>query len=394
MRDGPWMTDSTTYVSGAESLLASSQLGNRKDHFRLSARRFWSFKNSVTHQLTRRITTLLGYAGSMMLPSLSQIHEAQSVIYRYMAPTPQYTWPLINQRLGTEVWIKHENHTPVGAFKLRGALVYADWLKQKQPELSGLVAATRGNHGQGVAMAANLLGLKAVIVVPHGNSKEKNRAMVAQGAELIEHGHDFQESLEYARLLAAERGLGMVDSFHERLVMGTATYALEFFQGAPPLDRIYVPIGLGSSISGVSAARHALGLRTEITGVVSSASPSYALSFAQRRIVPAPSQTQIADGLACRTPAAAAMEVIWENVARIVEVSDAEIAEAMRVYYQDTHNVAEGAGAAPLAAAIREMHPNREKRIGVVLTGGNVDMDLYEKVLSGAFEGALALQTL
>lgn len=330
----------------------------------------------------------------MMLPSLSQIHEAQSVIYRYMAPTPQYTWPLINQRLGTEVWIKHENHTPVGAFKLRGALVYADWLKQKQPELSGLVAATRGNHGQGVAMAANLLGLKAVIVVPHGNSKEKNRAMVAQGAELIEHGHDFQESLEYARLLAAERGLGMVDSFHERLVMGTATYALEFFQGAPPLDRIYVPIGLGSSISGVSAARHALGLRTEITGVVSSASPSYALSFAQRRIVPAPSQTQIADGLACRTPAAAAMEVIWENVARIVEVSDAEIAEAMRVYYQDTHNVAEGAGAAPLAAAIREMHPNREKRIGVVLTGGNVDMDLYEKVLSGAFEGALALQTL
>jgi len=329
----------------------------------------------------------------MMLPSLTQVHAAQKVIYRYMAPTPQYTWPLINQRLGTEVWVKHENYTPVGAFKLRGALVYLHWLKHTQPKLAGVVAATRGNHGQGVAMAARLLGLKAVIVVPHGNSKEKNRAMIAQNAELIEHGHDFQASLEYARTLAAERGLAMVDSFHERLVMGTATYALEFFQGAPPLDLVYVPIGLGSSICGVSATRNALGLKTEIIGVVSSASPSYALSFAQRKIVPAPAQTQIADGLACRTPAAAAMEVIWENVARMVEVSDAEIAESMRAYYQDTHNVAEGAGAAPLAAAMQEMHQNREKRIGVVLTGGNVDMDLYEKVLSGAFEGALAMQT-
>ena len=329
----------------------------------------------------------------MMLPSLTQVHAAQKVIYRHMAPTPQYTWPLINQRLGTEVWVKHENHTPVGAFKLRGALVYLHWLKHTQPKLAGVVAATRGNHGQGVAMAARLLGLKAVIVVPYGNSKEKNRAMIAQSAELIEHGHDFQASLEYARTLAAERGLAMVDSFHERLVMGTATYALEFFQGAPPLDRIYVPIGLGSSICGVSAARNALGLKTEIIGVVSSASPSYALSFAQRKIAPAPAQTQIADGLACRTPAAAAMEVIWENVARIVEVSDAEIAESMRVYFQDTHNLAEGAGAAPLAAAIQEMHQNKGTRIGLVLTGANVDMDLYEKVLSGAFESATALQT-
>ena len=329
----------------------------------------------------------------MMLPSPAQIHEAQSVIYRFMIPTPQFTWPLINQRLGTEVWIKHENHTQVGAFKLRGALVYLDWLKKTEPGLAGVVAATRGNHGQGVATAAHLLGLEAVIVVPHGNSKEKNRAMISQGAELIEHGHDFQASLEYARILAAERGLAMVDSFHERLVMGTATYALEFFQSAPLLDRIYVPIGLGSSISGVSAARNALGLKTEIIGVVSSASPSYALSFTQRKIVPAPAQTLIADGLACRVPAPAAMEVIWENVARILEVSDGEIAEAMRIYYQDTHNIAEGAGAATLAAAIKETHQNKEKRIGLVLTGANVDMDVYEKVLSGAFESALALQT-
>ncbi len=332
-------------------------------------------------------------APKQTLPTPAQIQEAQSIVYRYMPATPQYTWPLINQRLGTEAWVKHENYTPVGAFKVRGALVYMQWLKETHPGLTGVIAATRGNHGLGVAMAARLLGLKASIVVPHGNSKEKNRATLAQGAELIEHGHDFQASLEYARSLAAERGLAMVDSFHERLVMGTATYAMEFFQSAPPLDRIYVPIGLGSSICGVSAARNALGLSTEIIGVVSSASPSYARSFAERKIVEAPAETQIADGLACRKPAAQAMEVIWANVARIVEVSDAEIAEAIRIYFQDTHNVVEGAGAAPLAAAIKEMHQNKQKRIGLVLTGANVDMDVYEKVLSGAFEDAHAAGT-
>jgi threonine dehydratase len=303
-----------------------------------------------------------------------------------MPPTPQYSWPLINERLGAEAWIKHENHTPVGAFKLRGALVYADWLKQTQPELKGVVAATRGNHGQGVGMAARLLGLQAVIVVPHGNSKEKNRAMLAQGAELVEHGHDFQESLEFARTLAAERGFAMVESFHERLVMGTATYALELFEAAPPLDTVYVPIGLGSSICGVSAARNALGLATEIVGVVASESPSYALSFKQHKVVEAPSRTVIADGLACRTPNPLAMEAIWNNVARIVEVTDAEIAQAMRACYQDTHNLVEGAGAAALAGAVkeREKQDRRGKRVGIILTGGNVDLEIYRNVLAEA----------
>jgi threonine dehydratase len=320
----------------------------------------------------------------MMLPTLAQIHEAQAVLYRHMPPTPQYSWPLINERLETEAWIKHENHTPVGAFKLRGALVYVQWLKHNRPELKGVVAATRGNHGQGVAMAARLHGMKAVIVVPHGNSKEKNRAMIAQGAELIEQGHDFQESLEFARTLAADRDLAMIDSFHERLVMGTATYALEFFVAAPRLDRIYVPIGLGSSICGVAAARNALCLTTEIIGVVASGSPSYALSFAQHQVVEAPSETLIADGLACRRPNAQALDVIWANVARIVEVSDIEIAEAMRIYFQDTHNLAEGAGAAPLAAALQQKPQNTGKRIGIILTGANVDLDIYNKVLSEA----------
>jgi threonine dehydratase len=319
----------------------------------------------------------------MQLPSLAEIEQAQQLVYRYMPPTPQYTWPLLNERLGVEAWVKHENHSPVGAFKIRGALVYMDWLKRTQPGITGVVAATRGNHGQGVAMAARLMGVKAVIVVPHGNSVEKNRAMQAQGAELVEHGQDFQESLEYARTLAEQRGLTMVDSFHERLVMGTAAYALEFFRATPPLHSVYVPIGLGSSISGVSAARNALGLTTEIVGVVSAASPSYALSFAQKKIVAAPSNTRIADGLACRMPNPQAMEAIWENVARIIEVTDEQIAHAMRIYYEDTHNVAEGAGAAGLAGALK--HENRSRRIGIVLTGGNVDRALYQSVLAGTF---------
>ncbi len=321
-----------------------------------------------------------------MLPSLAQIHQAQDVIYGFMPATPQYSWPLLNERVGAEVWIKHENHTPVGAFKLRGALVYLDWLRQSAPSIRGVVAATRGNHGQGVGMASRLLGLHAVVVVPHGNSLEKNRAMLAQGVELVEHGDDFQGALEFAQVLSSERNLAMVDSFHQRLVMGTATYALEFFQAAPPMDVVYVPIGLGSSICGVAAARNALELDTEIVGVVSAASPSYSLSFKERKVVEAPSRTMIADGLACRTPNPLAMEAIWANVARVVEVSDDEIAQSMCALYQDTHNVAEGAGAAALAGVLKEgSELNKGRRIGIVLTGGNVDAPLFARVLTGDF---------
>jgi threonine dehydratase len=325
----------------------------------------------------------------MPLPCLAEIRDAQTLVYRHMPPTPQYTWPLINERLSavgqskTEAWIKHENHSPVGAFKLRGALVYLDWLKRTKPQLAGVVAATRGNFGQGVAMAARRIGLKAAIVVPHGNNQEQNRAIVAQGAELVEHGHDFQASLEFAANLAADRGFAMVESFHERLIMGTATFALELFEAAPPLDAVYVPIGLGSSICGVAAARKALGLATEIVGVVAAESPSYALSFSHRKIVEAPARTVIADGLSCRTPNPQAMEIIWENVARIVEVTDGEIAQAMRACFQDTHNLAEGAGASSLAAALKEKDSLAGKRIGIILTGGNVDRETYVKVLAG-----------
>jgi threonine dehydratase len=332
----------------------------------------------------------------MQLPTLPEIEAAQSIVYRVMPPTPQYTWPLLNQRLSVgspgdasvEAWIKHENHSPVGAFKLRGALVYTAWLREQYPQVTTLVAATRGNHGQGVALAARSQGLRSMIVVPHGNSREKNLAMQAQGAELIEQGDDFQASLEFAREFAADPGNSsthaFVESFHPRLVMGTATYALEFFGGAPPLDVVYVPIGLGSSVCGVSAVRNALGLATEIVGVVASQSPSYALSFREHRIVEAPSNTQIADGLACRIPNKFAMETIWENVARIIEVSDTEIVQAMGTYYQDTHNLAEGAAAAALAGALRESSQNAGRRIGIILTGANVDRDLFTSVLKSS----------
>jgi threonine dehydratase len=324
----------------------------------------------------------------MMLPTLDQIHEAQALIYRSMPPTPQYSWPLTNERLGAEAWIKHENHTPVGAFKLRGALVYLTWLKEMQPTLTGVVAATRGNFGQGVAMAARVLAMKAVVVVPHGNSVEKNRAIVAQGAELVEHGQDFQESFEFASILAHERGFAMVESFHERLVWGTATCALELFQAVGDLDVIYVPIGMGSSICGVVAVRNALKLRTEIVGVTSALCPAHALSFQERKLIEAPARTIISDGQACRTPNIEALEIMWNHVARIVEVSDAEIAQAMCYYYEDTHNLAEGAGAASLAGALQEKNMLSGKRAGIMLTGGNVDRNTYIAALSGTFEAA------
>lgn len=319
----------------------------------------------------------------MLLPSLDEIREAQSIVYRHMPPTPQYRWPLLGKRLGAEVWVKHENHTPVGAFKIRGALVYMAWLRKTHPHLQGVVAATRGNHGQGVGMAARLEGIAAVIVVPHGNSREKNRAMLAQGVELIEYGSDFQEALEYAEKIAAARGYIKVESFHDQLVRGTATYAIELFEGAPELERIYVPIGLGSSICGVAAARNALGKKTEIIGVVAASSPSYALSFRERHIVEAPATTLIADGLSCRKPNSQAMDAIWTHVSRIIEVTDAEVAEAIRIYYRDTHQLTEGAGAAALAGAVQEEHGNRGRTIGVILTGGNIDLEVYQKVLAG-----------
>jgi threonine dehydratase len=320
----------------------------------------------------------------MQLPSLDEIRTATQVVHMVMPPTPQYTWPLLNARADAEVWVKHENHSPVGAFKLRGATIYMDWLKKSQPSIKGVVAATRGNHGQGVALAAAQLGLTSVIVVPHGNSREKNRAMKALGAELIEYGDDFQAALEHSRFLAEERELHPVPSFHPLLVHGTGTYALEFFQGAPELDAVYVPIGLGSSICGMIAVRNALGLKTKIVGVVAEDAPAYAMSFREKKEIDAAANSRLADGLSCRKPVLEALEVIFTNVEHMVEVNESEIATGMRAYYEDTHNVAEGAAGAGLAAVLKERDAMRGKRVGVVFTGGNVDREVFLAALGTA----------
>jgi len=313
---------------------------------------------------------------------LARLEAAAAIVHAVMPPTPQYRWPLLSQRAGCEVWVKHENHTPAGAFKIRGGLVYMDDLKRARPEVTGVVAATRGNHGQSVAFAATRAGLSSTVVVPHGNSVEKNAAMRAFGAELIVHGHDFQASLEHATALAQERGLHMMQSFHPLLIAGVGTYALELFRGAPDLDAVYVPIGLGSGICGVIAARDAVGSKAEVIGVVAENAPAYALSFEAGKPVSTNTGDTIADGMSCRVPVPGAVDAIRRGAAGVVRVSEAEIPAAMRHYFTDTHNVAEGAGAAPLAALLKDRERWRGQKVGLILSGGNVDRPVFQAVLS------------
>jgi threonine dehydratase len=313
-----------------------------------------------------------------VLPGLGEIEAAAELIYRFMPATPQYSWPLINARAGAEVWVKHENHTPVGAFKIRGGIVYMEWLRRERPEVDTIVSATRGNHGQSMAFAGARFGLRVVIVVPHGNSREKNQAMRALGAEVVEVGEDFQAATEHAMELERTHGWHRVPSFDMRLVTGVATYALEMLRGCPELERVYVPVGMGSGSSGMIAARNALGLETQVVGVVSSRAPAYALSLAAGHVVEAPAETVIADGVACRLPDATAVAIGREGLERVVLVEEEEVEAAMRAYFADTHNVAEGAGAIGLAALLKD---EARGRVGTVLCGGNVDSDVFARVL-------------
>jgi threonine dehydratase len=315
---------------------------------------------------------------------LDDLAAAAALVHAIVPPTPQYCWPLLSRRVGAETWVKHENHTPIGAFKIRGGLVYLDDLRRARPEIAGIITATRGNHGQSVAYAAARLGLASTIVVPHGNSVEKNRAMAAFGARLVEEGHDFQAAYEYAITLAEREKLHLVPTYHPMLVRGVASYALELFRAVSGLDAVYVPIGQGSGISGLIAARDALGLATDIVGVVAADAPAYALSFAAGRPISTNRADTMADGVACRVPDPTAVEVIGRGAARIVTVSDAEIRRAMRILYSDTHNLAEGAGAAALAAALQERDRLAGKRVAVIHSGGNIDRPLFAEVLAEA----------
>ena len=309
--------------------------------------------------------------------SLADLEAAARLVYGVMPPTPQYAWPLLAGRAGCEVWVKHENHTPTGAFKVRGGLVYMDWLKNQQPTVTSVISATRGNHGQSVAFAAARHGLRAVICVPEGNSVEKNAAMRAFGAELVVHGQDFDAAREEARRLAERDGHWMLPSFDPLLVRGVGTYALELFTEVSDLDVVYVPIGLGSGIAGLIRTRDLLGLRTEIVGVVSEALPAYALSFEAGRVVTTEPAPTIADGMATRVPAPEALEIILKGAARVIRLSEAEIIDAIRAYWTDTHNLAEGAGAAPLAGLLQERERYAGKRAAVILCGGNIDLEWF-----------------
>lgn len=313
---------------------------------------------------------------------LRRLRAAAEIVHAVVPPTPQYCWPLLSQAMGAVVWVKHENHTEVGTFKMRGGLTYLHALHRREPEPRGVIAATRGNHGQSIALAARQSGMTATIVVPHGNSVEKNAAMRALGAELIEAGDDFQASREMAEQLAAERGLHFVPSYHEDLVAGVVSYWLEFFE-ATPLDVVYVPIGMGSGICAAVQARDALGLSTRIVGVVSAHARCYAYSFEQGAVVSAPVSTRLADGLACRTPDAGALEVIGAGVDAIIAVTDDEVAKAIRLYLSTTHNVAEGAAAAALAGAWQQREQLAGLRVGLPLTGGNIDRAVLAQVLAG-----------
>ncbi len=313
----------------------------------------------------------------------AEVENAQAVVYAAMPPTPQYAWPLLAQRLGAEVWLKHENHTPVGAFKLRGGLVYMHQLRRRGLGGAGVISATRGNHGQSIALAARREGVPATIVVPLGNSVEKNAAMRALGATLVEHGQDFQQSREHAAALAEQHGLHFVPSFHRDLVLGVATGWIEFFRAVQP-DLVFVPIGQGSGIAACAMARAFTGVKTRILGVVSAHATAYLDSFRAGHAVSAPVSTVLADGMACRVPDADSLALILREVDEVIAVSDDEVAHAMRVLFSDTHNVAEGAGAASLAAALQQRDRLQGQAVGLTLCGGNVDRELFAKVLAGA----------
>jgi len=319
--------------------------------------------------------------------SLAELESAVARVREVMPPTPQYCWPLLSERVGCEVWVKHENHTPIGAFKIRGGLVFLGELMAAGEQVSGLITATRGNHGQSIALAGKKYGVPVTVYAPRGNSAEKNIAMHAFGADLVEFGSDFDEARIESDRVAKEKGLTFVPSFHPWLVRGVSTYAYELFSAVRDLDTVYVPVGMGSGICGLIMARDLLGLDTKIVGVVSENAPAYALSFEAGEVRETNSALTFADGVACRVPDPLALEVICTGADRIVTVAEDEISQAIRDYYSDTHNLVEGAAATPLAGLKKERNSMQGKKVGLIVSGGNMDAQPFADVLSGKTPG-------
>lgn len=311
----------------------------------------------------------------------TSIGYARSVVARHVSPTPTYRWPLLERFTRTETWVKHENHTPTGAFKVRGGLNFVERMRVSGLAPAGLVSATRGNHGQSIAYAGRVGGLPVTIVVPEGNSPDKNAAMEGFGAELVVHGTDFQAAREHAEALAAERGLLMVPSFHPWLVEGVATYAMELHDTVRDLDVVYVPIGMGSGICANIVVRDFFGLRTEVVGVTATGAPAYARSFERGEVVATDTVDTLVDGVACRTPDPLAFSMIRRGASRIVEVTDDQSLEALALLYRTTHNLPEPAGAIALAGLLADRDRVAGKKVAVVMTGGNCDFPLLETAL-------------
>ena len=315
--------------------------------------------------------------------TLAELETAAQLVHQIVPPTPQYAWPRLAERTGCKVWVKHENHTPTCAFKVRGGIIYMDNLRHSGTNVAGVISATRGNHGQSIAFSASRARIPATIYVPYGNSTDQNAAMRTFGATVVEFGRDFDAALAECYRVARDKGLHFISPFNEGLVKGVATYALELFRTVADLDTVYVPIGMGSGICGLITARDLLGLKTEIVGVVASNAPAMALSFAAKKPVPTDSANTFADGMATRDPRQEAVTIIKRGAARILQLSEDDIAEAVRAYFQDTHNIAEGAGAAPLAGLMQERTRMAGKRVAVILTGGNIDASVYQRILAG-----------
>ena len=314
------------------------------------------------------------------------LDAAVALVGQVVPPTPQYRWPRLCEALGTEMWLKHEDQTPTGAFKVRGGVVYVDDVRRRREAgeaVAGIASATRGNHGQSLALSGTRLGVPVLVGVPECNSADQNRAIEAHGAELLVAGADFEETRAQVAREAERRGYELVPAFHPLLVAGVATYWLEFFTVRPDLDVVYVAIGMGSGICAAIGVRDLLGLDTEVVGVVTEGAPTWALSLEAGEVVPTDAARTWCDGVATRNPPPEAFDVVRRGAARVLRVSDEQAADACRLLFDTTHHVAEGAAGVVLAGAWQERDRLRGREVGAVLCGANVDRDVFREVLAG-----------
>ncbi len=319
----------------------------------------------------------------MEAPTYADLLAAAPVVHQYLRPTPLYEWPALSQMLGCRYYLKHENHTPTTAFKVRGGIYLVSRLSAEQKR-RGIIGCTTGNQGQSLAYACRLFGVRCVLVVPAANNPDKVAAMRALGAELIEHGRDYDEARVYCEEIRHREGLRYVHSANEPdLIAGVGSYGLEIFDELPAPDVVLVPVGLGSGICGTALAASGRSPRTRVIGVQSELAPAVTLSWRQGRPVETNTPRTFAEGMATRVPADLTLEIMRRHVADMVLVGEEELREAIRLLLRVTHNLAEGAGAAATAAAFRMREGLAGKMVVGILSGGNLDLRELGRILAG-----------